>query len=106
MSAQTGVLKAGAGGMPLTMKRESLTADAFRRLLRNRAAVVGGVIVLLLALIAIFAGQIAPKSYEVQVLIDNNKVPQWLVSVFPSMAPYAKPTTDYLWAPTTSGETS
>jgi oligopeptide transport system permease protein len=96
MSAQTGVLKAGAGGMPLTMKRESLTADAFRRLIRNRAAVVGGLIVLLLALIAIFAGQIAPKSYEVQVLIDNNKVPAWMVSLFSSMAPYAKTTTDYL----------
>lgn len=96
MSAQTGVLKAGAGGVPLTARRESLTADAFRRLIRNRAAVVGGVIVLTLALTAIFAGVIAPKSYEVQVLIDNNKVPQWLVSVFPNMAPYAKPTTDYL----------
>ncbi len=46
MSAQTGVLKAGAGGVPLTAKRESLTADAFRRLIRNRAAVMGGVIVL------------------------------------------------------------
>ena len=96
MSAQTGVLKAGAGGVPLTAKRESLTADAFRRLIRNRAAVMGGVIVLLLALIAIFADFIAPKPFEVQVLIDNNKVPDWLVSVFPTMEPYAKHTSDYL----------
>jgi len=96
MSAQTGVLKAGAGGVPLTTKRESLTADAFRRLIRNRAAVIGGLTVLTLALIAIFAGQIAPKSYEVQVLTDNNKVPAWLVALFPTMAPYAKETTGYL----------
>jgi oligopeptide transport system permease protein len=96
MSAQTGVLKAGAGGAPLTTKRESLTADAFRRLIRNRAAVLGGVIVLLLALIAIFAGQIAPKTFEVQVLVDNNKVPEWMLSVFPTMKPYAKLTSDYL----------
>ena len=96
MSAQTGVLKAGAGGVPLTTKRESLTADAFRRLLRNQAAVVGGVIVLLLVLVAVFADAIAPKSFEVQVLVDNNKVPDWLVSIFPTMAPYAKHTSDYL----------
>jgi len=96
MSAQTDVLKAGAGGVPLTAKRESLTADAFRRLIRNRAAVLGGLTVVALALIAVFAGQIAPKSYEVQVLVDNNKVPQWLVSVFPTTKPYAKITTGYL----------
>jgi len=95
MSAQTGVLKAGAGGVPLTAKRESLTADAFRRLIRNRAAVVGGVTVVLLALTAIFAGVIAPKSYEATVLVDNNKVPQWIVSVFPTMAPYAKISSNY-----------
>jgi len=95
MSAQTDVLKAGAGGVPLTAKRESLTADAFRRLIRNRAAVAGGLTVVALALIAVFAGAIAPKSYEVQVLVDNNKVPQWLVSVFPTTKPYAKISTDY-----------
>lgn len=96
MSAQTGVLKAGAGGVPLTAKRESLTADAFRRLIRNRAAVLGGLTVLTLVLVAVFAGFIAPKSYEVQVLIDNNKVPEWLLSIFPEMKPYAKLSGDYL----------
>jgi len=89
-------LKAGAGGVPLTTKRESLTADAFRRLMRNRAAVLGGTIVLLLALLAIFADVIAPKSYELQVLVDNNKVPEWMLSIFPSMEPYAKLTTGYM----------
>ena len=43
--AQTQVLQPqpfGAGGMPLTQKRESLWQDALRRLVRNRAAVIGG----------------------------------------------------------------
>ena len=64
-------------------------------MIRNRAAVAGGLTVVALALIAVFAGAIAPKSYEVQVLVDNNKVPQWLVSVFPTTKPYAKISTDY-----------
>ena len=45
----------GSGGAPLTQKRESLFQDAFRRLLRNRASVIGGTIVIVLILMAIFA---------------------------------------------------
>jgi oligopeptide transport system permease protein len=87
--------KLGSGGAPLTQKRESLWQDALRRLIRNRAAVVGGAIVLLLILTALFAPYIAVKSYEVQVLSDQNKVPQWIISLFPTMKPYAQVTTDY-----------
>jgi oligopeptide transport system permease protein len=79
----------GAGGKPVTAKRESLAGDAFRRLLRNRAAVIGGITVIILILVAIFAPIVALKSYEVQILQDQNKVPQWLLTVFPSMKPYA-----------------
>src|SRR5512137_1938585 len=96
MSAQTDVLKAGAGGLPLTVKRESLTADAFRRLIRNRAAVVGGITVVCLVLVAVFANVIAPKSYAEQVLVDNNTVPQWLLTVFPETKPYAHLNNNYL----------
>ena len=53
----------GAGGTPLTQKRESLWQDAFRRLIRNRAAVVGGLIILLLILMAMFAPLIAIKPF-------------------------------------------
>ncbi len=60
--------KALAGGMPLTQKRENLWVDAFRRLIRNRAAVIGGTIVVVLIIMAIFFFYIAPSSYEKQVL--------------------------------------
>lgn len=82
--------KFGAGGAPLTQKRESLWQDALRRLIRNRAAVLGGTLILILILTALFANTIAVKSYEVQVLEDQNKVPQWILSLFPMMKPYAK----------------
>lgn len=88
--------KALAGGMPLTQKRENLWVDAFRRLIRNRAAVVGGTIVIILIVMAVFAPQIAPRSYEKQVLKDQNTVPAWLLSVFPTMKPYARLSNDYL----------
>src|SRR5512139_2708467 len=80
----------GAGGIPLTQKRESLWQDAMRRLVRNRAAVIGGIIILLLILITIFADRIALKPFDVQVLPDQNKVPSWMIRAFPGMAGYAK----------------
>src|SRR5512143_4085815 len=85
----------GAGGMPLTQKRESLWQDALRRLIRNRAAVVGFIIIMLLVLMAIFAPYIALKPFADQILVDQNKVPQWVVSVFPSMKNYAKISENY-----------
>ncbi len=80
----------GVGGAPLTQKRESLGQDALRRLMRNRAAVIGATIIVLLILMAIFAPYIALKPFDVQVLSDQNKMPQWLVNVFPSTRPYAR----------------
>jgi oligopeptide transport system permease protein len=76
-------------------KRASLWGDALRRLLRNRAAVTGGVIILILLLGAVFADQISPRSFEKQTLIDQNKVPEWIISIFPSMAPYARISGEY-----------
>ncbi|WP_299024207.1 ABC transporter permease [uncultured Thermanaerothrix sp.] len=80
----------------LTTKRESLWQDALRRLIRNRAAVIGGVIILILYLTAIFADKIAPYPYEKQTLVDQNKVPAWMLKVFPTMQPYAKISDKYL----------
>jgi oligopeptide transport system permease protein len=85
----------GAGGMPLTQKSRSLLQDGIQRLGRNRAAVIGGSIIILLILTALFAPLIAIKPFATQVLVDQNKVPEWLVSVFPSMGSYAKYSSEY-----------
>jgi oligopeptide transport system permease protein len=85
----------GPSGIPILKKRESLLKDGIRRLVKNRAAVVGASIILLLILMAIFAPLIAIKPYDVQVLNDQNKVPEWVTSVFPTMKPYVKISTDY-----------
>jgi len=54
-----------AQGIELTMpprRQASLWGDAWRRLIRNRMAVLGGMIVLLLLLVALLADVIAPHS--------------------------------------------
>ncbi len=83
-------------GAPVLRKRESLWADAFHRLIRNRAAVTGGIIILILVLTYIFAGVIAVRPFDVQVPTDNNRVPQWIVSVFPMIKGYARVSNAYL----------
>jgi oligopeptide transport system permease protein len=84
------------GGQLRTLKGESLWKDAMRRLVRNRAAVVGGTMIFILYFFAIFAGKLAPYTYDGQVLVDQNTVPAWLVRVFPSMEPYARYSENYL----------
>src|SRR5437867_13138706 len=48
---------------PVDTSSSGLWRDAWRRLIRNRLAVAGGVTVILLCLVAIFADFIAPSSY-------------------------------------------
>jgi oligopeptide transport system permease protein len=84
-----------AANMPALRKRESLWSDAFHRLIRNRAAVLGGGIIVALVLTYIFAGVIAVKPFDVQVPVDNNAMPQWLISLFPMVKGYAKISTAY-----------
>jgi oligopeptide transport system permease protein len=96
MVAKTESIKLEAkDDITLTRKSESLWQDAIRRLMRNRAAVVGGVIILLLVLTAVFAPFLAIKGYADQVLVDNNKVPPWIVRLFPTMEPYARISFEY-----------
>jgi len=85
----------GAGGKPISQKGESLLKDSIRRLARNRAAVVGGSIILILILTALFANLVAPFPFAEQTLVDQNKVPQWVLNLFPTMQPYAKLSTNY-----------
>lgn len=68
-------------------KGESLWGESWKRLRRNRAAVIGGVIILLNILAAIFAPVIAPQAYDRQTLADNNATPSWVIQIFPNMKP-------------------
>ena len=58
----------------------NLWKDAFRRLLKNKMAVVGGIIIIILVLLAIFANYIAPYHFAEGNLLEN----------------YAKPGSKYL----------
>jgi len=85
----------------LTRPPTSLWADAWRRLLRNKAAVLGLVIIVLILLVAIFADDsvvavftgrdpqplLAPRHFAKQSLENNNAIPYWLTHVFPTLKP-------------------
>lgn len=87
--------KIDPGRVPLTRKQESLWQDALRRLMRNRAAVAGAAIILMVGLTAIFADVIAIAPYDKQTLSDQNKLPSYLGSIFPSMKPYMQISEQY-----------
>ncbi|MDY6877695.1 MAG: ABC transporter permease [Chloroflexota bacterium] len=76
-------------------KTANMWSDALYRLGRNRAAIVGGTMVVLLTLSAIFAAQIAPYSYSEQDRHQTDAVPAWMLSVFPVLEPYAKISTQF-----------
>jgi oligopeptide transport system permease protein len=69
------------------LPRRSAKVDAMRRLSRNRAAVLGAVIVVLNLLIALFAPSIAPSSYDSASLANSNATPHWVTRIFPGMKP-------------------
>jgi oligopeptide transport system permease protein len=65
----------------------SLWADALFRLLRNRAAIAGIIVLICTTAIALFAPAFAPKEYDDAVLADNNAAPYWVTRLFPTMRP-------------------
>lgn len=71
----------------LSLKPRSLASDAFRRLIRNRAAMIGTIIVIINILVAIFAPYIAPKAYDAASFKDTNGTPVWVTRIFPNMKP-------------------
>ena len=73
-------------------RRESnLWADAFRRLTKNRASIMGGIIIIVLILAAIFAPWVSPYEYAEGDSAENYSIPAWLVSVLPgNVEAYAK----------------
>lgn len=66
-----------------TQRVSSLWQDALRRLVRNRAAVLGAIIIVFTILAAVFAPQIAPYSYREGDSSEARTVPLWLTKVLP-----------------------
>ena len=84
---EEGMPEAGTGQQQVT----NLWADAFKRLLRNKAAVLGGIIIILLVLGAVFADQITPYHYAEGDSAENYMMPYWLTQVLPgNMEDYAQ----------------
>jgi oligopeptide transport system permease protein len=77
----------GVTRLKVEKKGRSLWQDALYRLLRNRAAIVGAVVILLIVVMAVFAPVFAPKDYDDAVLADNNAAPEWVTRIFPTMRP-------------------
>lgn len=68
-----------AGALDLAAtKPRSLWGDAWRRLLRNRAAVAGALVILLYVLVAIFAPLLAPKNPVEQPPRNSLRPPIWV----------------------------
>jgi oligopeptide transport system permease protein len=67
-------------------KSRSPWMDAFRRLIRNRAAVMGAFIILLNVVVAIGAKYIAPHHYSYVDFDALRTAPSWIVDIFPQMS--------------------
>ena len=81
-------------------KGESLWQDAWKRLWRNKPALMGLVVIIFWIVVAFLAPSLAPKPYDVQVLVDNNAAPRWVIDMFPQMIAkddggYVTVSTDY-----------
>lgn len=59
--------------------------DAWRRLRRNHLAIIGGVIIIINVLMAIFADFIAPYSFREQNHLAFRSAPGWVIDLFPQM---------------------
>jgi len=67
----------------ITRKERSLWAEAFRRLIKNKIAVISSFLIVALVSIAIFANIFAPYGFAEQDLLSNNAMPQWMVPLLP-----------------------
>jgi oligopeptide transport system permease protein len=85
----TTILRGPSAAAPVAgaIRGRSLTSDAFRRLRRNRAAVIGALIVIANVIAAILAPVLAPRPYDSAVLANSNAAPAWVTRVFPGMTP-------------------
>ena len=69
-----------------TEKERSLWEKSLARLMRNKVAVGSGIVIVLMLLIAAFAGKIAPYHYAEQDLLANNAIPEWMLFLLPEGA--------------------
>lgn len=78
-------------------KEKSLWQKSVSRLLRNRVAVGSGIFIILMVLVALFAGTLAPYSFAEQDLTANNAIPEWMLFMLPEGASdYANINNDYV----------
>ncbi|MBE2196956.1 MAG: ABC transporter permease [Anaerolinea sp.] len=70
-----------------TQKSQGLWMEAFKRLRRNRMALVGLGIISVIVFCALFAEVVAPYPYDAQIRKDNNAIPAWLPTFFPTVKP-------------------
>lgn len=95
-TAQT-ITRTGPVDLTATKPR-SLWADAWRRLSRNRAAMVGLVVVVLYILMSIFASVLAPHNPVEQVARNSLRPPVWVTD-----NPARQPSPDYLLGTDSNG---
>lgn len=69
-----------------TEKERSLWEKSLARLMRNKIAVGSGIVIVLMLLIATFAGKVAPYHYAEQDLLANNAIPEWMLFLLPEGA--------------------
>lgn len=74
-------------GVEAIPRGRSLASDAFRRLCRNRAAIAGGLIVVLFVCVALLAPILAPRSFDDAQLTASNATPLWITRIFSEMKP-------------------
>ncbi len=67
------------------LQGDSLWVDSWKRLRRNQAAVLGGVIILINLVVAVLAPFLSPYTYQEQELAMNNAAPMWIINMFPVM---------------------
>ena len=63
----------------LVRKERSLFEEAWIRLIRNKVAVISGIFIIILLLVAIFADFLAPYDYAEQDLLLTNAIPEWML---------------------------
>jgi oligopeptide transport system permease protein len=82
-----GLSASGVAKLHAPIKGESLWVSAWRRLLRNRLAIMGIIVILISIFVALFADVIAIKPLNETDFPNNDTAPYWVTRVFTNMIP-------------------